>query len=474
MTTTYRSTMADARPLSGAGPQPGRHRRGAARRRLVRDGLQVLAWVSIAVPVAVWLAAGGLSAFATVAGTLTAVGILCGLVATASVVLMLWLSARVPVIDRAIGQDHATALHARLGQLTFGGLVAHGLFLIAGYALADGQNPVAEFLDLWSFGDFTLAVASIGLLAAVSASSVVAARRRLPFEAWHVIHLLSYGAVLASLPHQFSMGGLFASGVAHGYWVVLWLATFGILLTYRIFTPLFASLEHRLVVTDVRHTGDVATITLTGRRLDRLGASAGQYFHWRFLAPGLWWHQHPFSLSAAPTGDTLRISVRNLGAGSAALLDVLPGTPVAFEGPYGIFSDAARTADDVVAVGIGIGIAPVRSLLEGTDFAPGHATVILRAGRPEELYLLDEIEALCRAKGARLHTLVGHRGRDAAGRSLWVPEQYAGVRLADLAPNLPDADVYVCGPDAAADLVVADAAAAGVPADRIHRERFAW
>jgi len=444
------------------------------RRHLLRDGLQVLAWVSIAVPVAIWLAAGGLAGVATVAGALTAVGIVTGLVATASVALMLWLSARVPVIDRAIGQDRAIALHARLGRLTFGGLVAHALFLIAGYALADRQGPVAEFLTLWGVGDFTLAVAAIGLLAAVAASSVVAARRMLPFEAWHAIHLLSYAAVLASLPHQFSMGGLFESGFAHWYWVGLWLATFGVLLAFRIFTPLFASLEHRLVVTRVEHTGDVATITMTGRRLDRLEAAAGQYFHWRFLAPGLWWHQHPFSLSAAPTGDELRISVRDLGAGSAALRHVRPGTPVAFEGPYGIFSDAARTADDVVAVGIGIGIAPVRAVLEGTDFAPGRATVILRASRPEELYLLDEVEALCRARGARLYTLVGHRARDAGGGAEWVPEQHAGVRLADLCPRLTDADVYVCGPDAAADLVVADAAAAGVPADRIHRERFAW
>nr|NLI50896.1 oxidoreductase [Propionibacterium sp.] len=457
-----------------AGPPPGRHRRRAARRHLVRDGLQVLAWVSIAVPVAVWLAGGGLAGVATVAGALTAAGIVTGLVATASVVLMLWLSARVPVIDRAIGQDRAIALHARLGQVTFGGLVAHGLFLVAGYALADGRGPVAEFLDLWGVGDFTLAVAAIGLLAAVSASSVVAARRKLPFEAWHAIHLLSYAAVLASLPHQFSMGGLFASGVAHWCWVAVWLATFGVLLAFRIFTPLFASIEHRLVVSSVVRTGDVATITMTGRRLDRLGAAAGQYFHWRFLARGLWWHQHPFSLSAAPRGDTLRISVRNLGAGSAALLDVAPGTPVAFEGPYGIFSDAARTADDVVLVGIGIGIAPVRAVLEGTDFAPGRATVILRASHPEELYLRDEIEDLCCAKGARLYTLIGHRGHDAAGRPVWGPEQDAHVRLADLCPRVADADVYVCGPAAAAGLVVADARAAGTPVDRIHFERFDW
>lgn len=449
--------------------------RQGERRSLATDGLTVLAWLLVSTPVALWLAGGGASGFSTVAGTITAVGIVSGLVATASMVLMLWLSARVPFIDRTIGQDRAIALHSRLGQLTFGGLVAHGLFLVAGYALNDRLGPVAEFLALLKLNDFVLANVSILALAAVAVSSVVAVRKALPFEAWHLIHLLTYGAVLAALPHQFSLGGVFASGLAHWYWTLLWLATFGVLLVYRVFLPLFASIEHAVVVTAVEQVGpDVVNITMTGRHLDGLDAAAGQYFHWRFLTRGLWWHQHPFSLSAQPTGSTLRISVRNLGSGSRALRNVRPGTRVLFEGPYGIFSDRARTADDVLMVGIGIGIAPIRALLEETRFVPGRATVILRSSTPAELYLLDEIEALCRAKGARLYTLVGPRGRDAFGSGTWLPAQYVGVRLADLCPEVGLADVYVCGPTAPADLVVADALAAGTPANRVHNERFSW
>jgi len=436
----------------------------------------VLAWSSLAVPVALWLGADGPAAAASsLGGALTAAGIVAGLVATAAMVLMLWLSARVPVIDRTIGQDRATALHARLGQATVGGLLAHGLLVVAGYAVADSQGLPAEFATLWTFGDFALAVVAGVLLVGVSVSSVVAARRRLPYEAWHAVHLLSYAAVGTSLPHQFSMGGLFAEGLARWYWAAVWLATGYVTLRHRLLGPLFTSLDHRLVVSSVEfETPDVATITMTGRRVAGLGAAAGQYFHWRFLAPGLWWHQHPFSLSAAPAGDTLRITVRNLGAGSARLLRVRPGTPVAIEGPYGLFSDRSRTSEDVVLVGFGVGVAPVRAVLEETAFAPGRATVILRAATEADLLLLDEIDALCRVKGARLFTLVGHRGHDAAGRPVWLPEQDAHLRLADLCPRVADADVYVCGPTAAADLVVADARAAGAPADRVHCERFDW
>ena len=452
-----------------------RYARQGSERRLAADVLYVVGWLVLAIPVGIWLASGGLSSFATLAGTIKAVGVLTGLVATAAMVVMLWLSARVPFIDRTIGHDRALALHSALGQWVFGGLIAHGLFLVTAYALGDGIGMFAEFLTLLGVGDFVLAVASIVLLTAVSISSVVAVKAKLPHEVWQGIHLVTYAAVLVALPHQFTMSGLFASGIAFWYWSALFAATFFVMLMYRVFLPLMASLEHRVVVSHVTfETPDVATIEFTGRHLDALGTKAGQFFHWRFLAPGLWWHQHPFSVSAAPTPQTLRITVRALGAGTRQLLDrVRPGMPVFLEGPYGIFTDAARTAPDVVMVGIGIGIAPVRALLEETEFAPGHGTVVLRASTDAEVFLGREVAELCRAKGARLIVLTGHRGLRADGSASWLPATHAGLSLADLT-GVADADVYICGPQAAAELVVADAVAAGVPASRIHHERFAW
>lgn len=452
-----------------------RYRRQGTARAWGRDALQVTGWLAIALPVALWLGQGGLNGLSSAADVWKAAGILSGLVATASMMLMLWLTARVPFIDRTLGQDRATALHASLGQLTFLGLVAHGLFTLTAYALADRLNLFAEFESMWGVRDFALAVAGLLLLTAVSVSSVIAVKKNLPFEAWKAIHLGTYLAVLAGLPHQFTMGDVFVAGPVQWFWIVAWLATFFVLLCFRIFRPFFVSLEQGLVVSDVAwDASDVVSITVTGRRVGELHARAGQYFHWRFLAPGVWWHQHPFSISAAPTGDSLRITVRALGAGTRRLLGVRPGTRVMIEGPYGIFSDAARAAADVVLVGIGIGIAPIRAVLEETDFAPGRGTVVLRASTPTDLYLFDEIEALCRAKGARLYTLTGHRAVDAAGQPRWVPGQYGSLRLGDLCGALASADVYVCGPDAAAELVVVDALDAGTPAAQIHHERFSW
>ena len=62
---------------------------------------------------------------------------------------------------------------------------------------------------------------------------------------------------------------------------------------------------------------------------------AGQYFLWRFLARDGWWRGHPFSISAAPNGECLRITVKELGDDSGRCRQSRSGRAVFVEGPYG-------------------------------------------------------------------------------------------------------------------------------------------
>jgi ferredoxin-NADP reductase len=170
----------------------------------------------------------------------------------------------------------------------------------------------------------------------------------------------------------------------------------------------------------------------------------------------------------------LRITVRNLGRGTAQLAALRPGTKVAVEGPYGLFSSAARSRDRVVMIGAGIGITPLRALLERTPFASGQATVLLRGHSDRELYLGDEILELCRRRGATLFHLTGPRDPGAPGSWLPAAGHQAGYALTDYAPDIAEADVYVCGPTAWAGNVLSAARSAGVREDQLHYERFDW
>ena len=466
-------------PGKGPGSFTARHRR-----RLVRaDLLTTAAWASIAAAVALWLADGGATGFSTPAGAFTALGVVAGLAGMDLVLLMLLLAARIPLIDQTVGHDRALEFHRKLGKQTLYLLLAHGILIATGYGLAEGLDPFSEAVSLWVLvPDMWLAYISMALFIAVVVTSLVAVRRRLSYEFWYAVHLLTYAAVVTSLPHQFSVGGLFAEGTwQRWYWLAVCIATGVALLHYRVLEPLVATFRHQLTVSRVVQVAPgVVSIEMHGLRLNELAGTGGRFFIWRFLAPGLWWHPHPFSLSAEPLQfdasgrGLLRITVRNLGRGSAQLAALKPGTKVAVEGPYGIFSTAARSRHKVVMIGAGIGITPLRALLESTPFAPGEATVILRGRSEQELYLGDEILELARNRGATVFHLTGARSARQTGS--WLPGSAtdAGYRLTDYAPDIAGADVYVCGPAAWARNVLDDARAAGVREEQLHYERFDW
>ncbi|WP_120337219.1 ferredoxin reductase family protein [Cryobacterium soli] len=460
----------------GATAPVARARRIRTRRRLrAADILSTALVTSIALAVALYLAYGGLNTVTDVPSAVTALGIVTGLVGTDLILVMLVLAARIPLIDRTVGQDVAMALHRRLGKPALYLILAHGVLLTVGYALSSGVDVIAETISLFNTPDMAFAYLGVGLLVAVVVSSLVAVRRHFPYEVWHAIHLLSYAAVLVALPHQLSAGGVLADGtVQRVYWLALYVLAFGSIGAFRFVLPVIRSYRHGITVSGVETIAPgVVSIHLTGRHLDRLQTAGGQYAIWRFWTAGTWWHAHPISFSAVPTRTSARITVRNLGRGSRELAEVPVGTRVSFEGPYGLFTDAARTSPHLAVVAAGIGITPIRSLLEHSTLSRGEATVLLRGTDASQSYLWNEVGALSRTAGSAIYSMIGRRPR---GVDTWMSAEAisAGVTISSVFPRLTDSDLYVCGPQAWTDLVVRDAKAAGLADRQIHVERFDW
>lgn len=457
-------------------PSVSATRRERFRRRMrAADLLTVLAVTSASAAVALYLAYGGAGDLTTVGGVVTGVGIVAGLVGTDLILMMLVLAARIPLIDRVFGHDRAMATHRSLGKPAIYLILAHAVFLIFGYGISEGLNPVAETISMWNTPDMPLAFIGTGLLLAVVVTSLVAVRRKFKYEFWYVIHLLSYAAVLTALPHQLSVGGMLAVGtIQRVYWIALYAVALGGIVTFRFVEPLVKSLQHGIRVTAVESIAPgVASIHMSGKNLKALGSSGGQYFIWRFWTGKTWWHSHPISLSAAPTNTSARITVRALGDGTTRLGEISRGTRVSIEGPYGLFTDAGRTSPKLAIVAAGIGITPVRALLEDSRVVPGETTILLRGSHEGENFLWDEMERLAHDRGAHFYSSVGPRAHRAHSW-LSVRDVDRNVTLKSIFPDLKNSDLYVCGPQAWTDAVVADAKSTGMPDHQIHTERFDW
>ncbi len=178
-------------------------------------------------------------------------------------------------------------------------------------------------------------------------------------------------------------------------------------------------------------------------------------------------HGHPFSVSAAPNGQTLRFTIKQFAEGTRSLAGLRPGTPVMLEGPYGAMHSARRKSRRLLLIGAGIGIAPLRAMAESFRYGPGDADLIFRARGVTDAPLLDELRSLATRRGMRLHELFGVRGVGGVGAD---PLRPAGI--ARLVPDAAARDVYVCGPAPFMDRVRASLLALGARPDQIHMELF--
>jgi predicted ferric reductase len=435
-----------------------------------------LAAGSLVVAAGLWVAGGGLPALST--APLTSLGRLTGLVASDLLLVQVLLMARIPWVERSFGQDVLARGHRTVGFTSFWLMIAHIGLITPGYAAADSSGMLDEAWQLVTTAPgMLLAAAGTAALVAVVALSILAARRRLRYESWHLIHLYAYLGVGLALPHQLWNGNEFTSSpVARTYWWGAYLLTVGAVLVCRLGLPAWRTLYHQLRVSAVVvEVPGVVSVYFTGRNLHRLPVTAGQFFCWRFLDGPGWSRAHPYSLSAAPRSDWLRITVKDLD-GSGRLARLRPGTRVVIEGPYGVLTSPRRKRSRVLLAAAGVGITPLRALLDELTAAPGdEITLLYRVTSRARALFGRELEAIAAARRVRLCYLEGPR---ATGSAAWLPAQLAGPGgpevLRRLVPDLAGHDVYLCGPVPWTGALRASLDGAGVPASQVHTEQFSW
>ncbi|MGA8245696.1 MAG: ferredoxin reductase family protein [Nocardioides sp.] len=473
--------MSAVSPDTSATRTAGLRRAAPVGRRVRADAtVRLLAvaalWLSLLLVTYWWDVDGGIRDLGGWTTGLISVGRLTGLVASVLLLAQVVLMARVPPLEAAYGQDRLAHLHRLVGFTSFDLMVAHVVLITWGYAAGRaGQTPSTLWQLVTQYPGMLLATGGTVALVMVVVTSIKASRRRLRYESWHLLHLYAYVGVGLALPHQLWTGQQFLSSPARTvFWWTTWAVAAGAVVTWRLGVPVWRNVRHQLRVTDVVHeTDDIVSVHLTGRRLDRLRVEAGQFFTWRFLAGPGWSRANPYSLSAAPDGRSLRITVQVVGDGSEVATWLRPGTRALFEGPFGRLTPRARSRRGVALIGAGVGITPLRALAEGLRSGPGDLVLVHR-WTTEPLFL-DEFSALGRARGLAVLDLPGQRRRDGSWLPLGIDERVDDVTaLRHWVPDIAERDVYVCGPEAWTDLVRSTLTAAGVPDDRLHLETFGW
>ena len=432
---------------------------------------QVMAWVGFvgaAVTVGLWIRHGEIGSATGPGGFATSAGQLTALLGTYAVLVQLLLMSRIVWLERAIGLDKLAVWHRWNGFATVWLLVGHVVLTTVGYAQGDRVSLWTQTRDfILHYPDVLMAWFGLAFLIAVAVTSVKLARKSLKRQTWYFVHLYAYLAIALAFAHQLAVGTDFSGDrAARVWWVGLYLAVFGAILWWRVIEPWRFNLRHDLRVQSVkREAPGVVSIHIRGRDLDRIDALPGQFFLWRFLTPDGWWQAHPFSLSAVPKKNRMRITVKSLGDHTARLQRIRPGVRVLAEGPYGTFTPDLRTRRRVLFIAGGIGVTPLRAMLDATG--PDDDVVMLyRVATPDETVFPDELKQFAAAPNVRIHIIAGNEIGDDRTDLLSVPALQNGV------PDIVTRDCFVCGPPAFITAVDRRLAILGVPRHQIHFERF--
>jgi ferredoxin-NADP reductase len=117
----------------------------------------------------------------------------------------------------------------------------------------------------------------------------------------------------------------------------------------------------------------------------------------------------------------------------------------------------------------GVGVTPLRAMLEELPPAPGAVTFLYREGEPDAVVFRAELTALAQARGADLRLLVGHRGS-----ALMPVDPMAPEALRKLVPDIAAADILICGSRPFTQRTLASLKSLGVPSAQVHAERFGY
>jgi predicted ferric reductase len=400
-------------------------------------------------------------------------GLLFGLVATFFALTQFMLMGRIAWIERNFGLEHLASYHRLNGYLAITFIVLHPIFITASHSLESSRNFLGEYVYTISHEPYVwMALIAEILFLTVVVSSMYIARKHLKFETWYFVHLMVYAAIVLVPFHQLSIGSSFVGGyhpLARVYWIGLYAFVLANLLVWRFGLPLFNYLVHGFRIERVvAETPTTTSLYIRVNNLSQWRSRPGQFVLVRIFVKGLWWQEHPFSLSWIPHDNLLRLTIRHVGDYTQAIAKLRPGARVLVSGPYGRFTREVAQTDKRLFIAGGVGITPLRSMIEETVQNKIDSILIYANRTPDDVVFAGELAALA-GKHLKIVQVFSEPSQHYRGHTGYV----GGALVKKLVADAAERDIYVCGPPPMMEGLLADFADMELPSEQIHYERFA-
>ncbi len=389
-----------------------------------------------------------------------------GLVGFSILAIQVALGSRLKFIDRPWGLDRVMRFHKWAAIGAFVLLLLHPLTLLVTYAHPMDLGLATGFAMLRAHYGGIIALA---FLIAVGLSALLQKKIGLEYQLWRYAHKGALIVVVVGFSHGLRAGEAMPAPMQVYFWTLLIAALF-LFLYSNIYMKLWGRSRWQ-VGSITPETHDTCTLALQPQKGEPPHYRPGQFVLLRLNRPGRPSEEHPFTISASPTGASpLTVTIKESGDFTDTISQTRPGDGARIEGPFGRFSFQFDSPASFVFIAGGVGITPVLSMLRCLrDTGDARRAVLIYGNRTEaDIIARGELEAMP-GNVEVFHTLnsppedwEGFKGHVSAD----IIEECAG----DL---LTEADIYLCGPPPMMHSVTEQLKSLGAPRSRIHSERFA-
>lgn len=329
----------------------------------------------------------------------TEIGTALGVIGFSALLTLFLLSGRVRWLSQSLNIDLTMRWHRWLGFLVLGAAFLHPFFFTG--SLAGGErpwDPTRALTITTAFAPLASGIAAFILIPAFIMLAIWHSALGYRYETWRRIHALGGCLFVLLLLHHTITAGRYGSQSTLS---ILWIggSVLAILSVFdsHVIRNIFKARKPWSVTSIQQVAPKQWLIGVSPKDGKPLTYQAGQ-FAWLTIGQSAYsMHEHPFSISSAPSsGHDLSFLIKELGDFTSTMDQITLGTKAYVNGPYGHLTVGERTEPGVVMIAGGVGIAPMLSIIRELKLTHDPRPILLIYGnrRGNQIVNKDELDAI--------------------------------------------------------------------------------
>lgn len=362
--------------------------------------------------------------------------------------------------DRFLGMDRIIKFQRKFSIITTIFVLSHPIFFI----LSD-----ISYLNylIPGYAHIPLALGTIGLYLYVIIGISSVLYKRISYQIWQYIHILTYILFFFSLYHALNVGSDAGNILIKTIFDVLLIGVIGGGI-YRAYYKIKHK-NFKCYVKEIKwKTSDVFTLKLRPNK--KFYFKSGQFCFLRINKDKLY-ARHPFTISSSQNEDTLDFTMKITGRFTKIASQLKVGEEVKVDGPFGIFTIENKKKDLVFIAG-GVGITPFMSIIKDHMHKNKTQNILLLYGSrtKKNIIFKSELDKIEEEGFKKVYILSNDEASFEMCERGYIDKAVINRYVKDMKNTL----FYICGPQLMKDCVKKSLVDLGVDEQSIFIEDFFW